>query len=220
MDCHLAFQSSKRLEDRQERIGVLHRGPAPVVTIKSSQCFSSLGHGEQMVREIQLTRGKVALVDDEDYEVLADFKWCASRNKHAFYAYRALPKSQGKQSHVKMHRIILNAPNGIEVDHRDGDGLNNTRANLRLATRSQQQANLVHPSKINQFGFKGIHFGPPSRKDGSPRWRARIKVNQKLINLGTFKTLEEAARAYDEGARKFFGPFARPNFPNFGRYVA
>src|SRR3990167_2037246 len=105
MDCHLAFQSSKRLEDRQERIGVLHRGPAPVVTIKSSQCFSSLGHGEQMVREIQLTRGKVALVDDEDYEVLADFKWCASRNKHAFYAYRALPKSQGKQSHVKMHRI-------------------------------------------------------------------------------------------------------------------
>jgi hypothetical protein len=104
-----------------------------------------------------------------------------------------------------MHRLIARPPSHLEVDHRNGDSLDNRRKNLRICTRSENQWNRL-PSSRNRTGYKGV-----KRQTKSPRWMARITVRWREIYLGTFDTPEEAARAYDASARHFFGPFARLN---------
>lgn len=157
-----------------------------------------------MTKEIPLTQGKVTLVDDHRFEYLNQWKWHAFHDKNRWYALRRGPRPKAKM--ILMHRVITNAPDGFEVDHKDRDGLNNTDDNLRLATESQNQANRT-ALKNNRCGFKGVVYY--ARRNV---YRARIKMLGKTHHLGYFKTPEEAARAYDAKARELFGEFAGTNF--------
>lgn len=163
-----------------------------------------------MTREIPLSKGYVAVVDDADYPLLATIKWCAKPNDGKVYACgRVGPQWKVSQrKRVLMHRLIMNAPSGTEVDHRDGNGLNNTRDNLRFATRTQNARNRrVQPHGLSRF--KGVYaeYG---------KWVAKICANRKRRRLGTFATDVEAARAYDAAAKELHGGFARLNFPEAG----
>lgn len=165
------------------------------------------------MKTIPLTRGKVALVDDEDYERLMRYQWfaCVSKDKKRWYARRNLrTDANGRRGTVPMHREITSAPKDCEVDHRDHDGLNNQRHNLRVCSKTDNQRNRRAQSGTSLF--KGAHWvTQPGWKGG---WRAQIRVNGKSIHLGTFSTDTEAARAYDAAALKYFGEFAAPNFPS------
>jgi hypothetical protein len=154
------------------------------------------------MKSIPLTRGYVALVDDEDYEAISAFKWSAHRHARTCYAARAVIDC-GQHRSLLMHRVILNAPPGIQVDHVNGDGLDNRRANLRLATRSQNQHN-QRISLANSSGFKGVSYD-----SARASWRAHIMVNRRRIWLGRFTTAEEAAAAYRAASTKHHGAFGR-----------
>lgn len=152
-----------------------------------------------------------AIVDDEDYPLVAGFKWSAQleRNTGTVYAVCALRKrldGKNKVLLLRMHRLIVN-PGAQEVDHVDGDGLNNRRANLRAATRSQ---NAMNTRKRHGRPLKGFSYQRTAKR--SKPWQARLKLNGKFIFLGYFSTPEEAAKAYDAAAFKYFGDFACPNF--------
>jgi hypothetical protein len=165
--------------------------------------------GGNVTREIQLTRGKVALVDDEDFDWLNQWKWYAQPNVFAgkkAYAQRTQYISSENKVGVMMHRLIMGATRGLEVDHINGDGLDNRRCNLRLCTRTENARNL-RKSKANTSGYKGVskYFN---------KWQARLETNGKQVFVGLFPTIEEAARAYDAKAKELFGEFAGLNFPN------
>lgn len=152
-----------------------------------------------MTKSIPLTQGKFALVDDEDFEWLNQWKWFVIKDHNVFYAVRT-------QNHIKMHNVIMKPSDGFIVDHKDGDGLNNSKINLRICTTSQNQMNKRKPSN-NTSGYKGVHFHKPSKK-----YLARICLNNKRIVIGFFKEPQDAARAYDQAAVKYFGEFAKTNF--------
>lgn len=150
-----------------------------------------------IMKRIPLTQGLVALVDDTDFDWLNEIKWTGNRKKYTSYAVT---------KHTKMHRVILNAPDGLEVDHIDGNGLNNQRSNLRLCTHRENQRNRPK-NKNNKSGYKGVFWNSRANK-----WRVGIRVDRKDIFLGTFFCLIKAAKAYDEAAIKYFGEFAYLNF--------
>lgn len=154
------------------------------------------------MKEIQLTQGKVAIVDDEDFEELSKHKWCARRSRKTFYAGRNVRDKNGKRYTVLMHRIIMKTIDGLETDHTNGDGLDNTRANLRVCTRSQNARNRGK-QRDNTSGFKGVFF-----KNARGKWRAQIRVGGKQTNLGDYSTAEDAYRAYCDACIKFHGDFA------------
>jgi hypothetical protein len=150
-----------------------------------------------MFKEIILTRGKVAVVDDKDYDMLValGMRWCVSDG----YAFnRALGR---------MHRFLLEAPAGVMVDHRNGDRLDNRRENLRLCTNSQNQANRKVVRGVSNF--KGVTW--QKRTHGGGYWKAQIVVNGVIIGLGSHRTDLDAAIAYNAGATKYFGEFAHIN---------
>jgi hypothetical protein len=157
------------------------------------------------MKKIELTQGKFAIVDDGDFEKLNKYKWHVHKSGYRFYAERNERRGFGRIT-AKMHREITNAPNDMYVDHIDGDGLNNTRSNLRVCTNAQNQYNSRKPSN-NTSGFKGVSWHKRNKK-----WLARIKVNNKQNNLGYFDSLIEAAQAYDEAAKRYYGTFANLNF--------
>jgi hypothetical protein len=164
------------------------------------------------MKEIPLTKGKIALVDDADYErVVALGKWCASQHSRtAWYAKKRISgPDRASRKIIIMHRFILglSEPRPL-VDHVNGNGLDNRRENLRLATQSQNQQNRG-PSYGRKL--KGVCF---DKSDG--RWLASIRINGISRSLGRFGTPEEAARAYDAADRRHFGAFARLNFPVHG----
>lgn len=157
--------------------------------------------------EIPLTRGKVALVDDDDYESLSRYKWFAVQNPSGvWYARRNTARNHGPQGFEFMHRRLMGISGTAQVDHRDGDGLNNTRKNLRFCTHRQNGMN----RKVNA----GCRFKGVSRS--REKYKAAITINGAYVHLGVFSADEEAARAYDRKARETFGEFARLNFPDEG----
>lgn len=159
------------------------------------------------MKQIPLTQGQFALVDDEDFEELNKFKWQANKSLHTYYAVRSFTISKNKRIDIKMHRQILGLTNGkIKCDHIDLNGLNNQRYNLREATHIQNMMN--RKSKINSTSqYKGVRW-----KKDSEKWVAAIYAKGKQMHLGYFTDEIEAAKAYDEMAKLHFGEFAWLNF--------
>jgi hypothetical protein len=155
------------------------------------------------MKEIPLTRGLVALVDDADFEYLSQFKWYADRKG---YALRSAPHpdGSGRNKSIQMHRDLLGLKHDdpVLVDHEDLNKANNQRYNLRIANKSQNQHN-QGIRKNNTSGFKGVTW---NKSFG--RWHARIRVNTTRKHLGYFDTPEEAHAAYQKAAIDLHGEFA------------
>lgn len=167
------------------------------------------------MKTIPLTRGYEALVDDEDFDWLSQFSWHYTQSSITETGYaRRFEKVDGKKVYTTMHREILNLTGrGVNVDHKNHNGLDNQKENLRVCTLSQNLQNRrVCKTEKNHSKYKGVclSHGRPNRPK---KWRAYIGVNRKTIHLGFFVTEEEAARAYDEAALKYFREFACINFP-------
>jgi hypothetical protein len=150
-------------------------------------------------------------VDAADWEKVRGHRWSArkdrhSKDRHRFYAISGVRRANDKRASLRMHRILL--PDVKEVDHENGNGLNNRRINLRPATRSQNNANSCKRSNGLTSQFKGVCL-PKDRK----KFLATIAVNGNRKYLGTFTSELDAARAYDAAAFWHFGEFARLNFP-------
>lgn len=158
-------------------------------------------------RLIPLTQGKFAIVDAADYEWLNQWKWYAARAGQSatrWYAVHSFLNDDGEYRTKGMHRLIM-GDSSETIDHRDNDGLNNSRSNLRFATSSQNSAN--KDMKVGRSGYRGVYL------EESGKYRARLWYRGDSIGLGMFDTAEEAARAWDNGMRQHHGEFARLNFP-------
>lgn len=154
------------------------------------------------MKYINLTKNKRTVIDDEDYEYLNQFKWHFSSR----YAMRKIwLKDEKRYKSIPMHRLILNNPKNLDIDHIDGDGLNNQKSNLRACTHAQNLINRPK-QKNNTSGFKGVYWNKWVNK-----WFASIMVNQKSINLGFCSSKEEAAKIYNDAAIKYFGNYAYLN---------
>ena len=151
------------------------------------------------MKQIPLTQGKFALVDDEDYEKLSQSKWNERGTRTNVYA-----RTQGGLS---MHRLLMGSQ-GDEIDHIDGNGLNNQKSNLRVCTRAENSRNRKL-GKTNKSGYKGVSWKTENKK-----WQVAIMKDAKQIHLGYFFCLIKAAKAYDKAAKKLFGEFAKLNFPS------
>lgn len=158
------------------------------------------------VKEIELTQGRVTLVDDADYEWLMQWKWTLmDKGQNALYAYRSGPRNGGRGKTIMMHRQVMHAPIGIDIDHRDGNGLHNCRSNLRFCNDRQNQAN-QRPRLGYSSKYKGVSWIKREH-----RWRVGIKNSGKSIHLGYFDDEIEAALAYNAAALELSGEFARLN---------
>ncbi len=166
-----------------------------------------------MTTEIQLSRGMVALVDDEDYPILSMRSWYAwesnPKTGPIWYAVRdayPLGTVRGRAVFVRMHRVILGAKPGEKVDHKDGNGLDNRKHNLRLCTDQQNARNSMKARVPRSSLFKGVSWNKWKK-----RWSASICLDYKVKLLGMFQEEQDAARAYDNAAMMYFGEFAHPN---------
>jgi hypothetical protein len=165
-------------------------------------------------RRIAMTERRFSIVDPQDFYWLNNFDWCAKTCFGHTYAIRFVDTPKRGSVMLSMHREIMKAPAGLLVDHRNGDTLDNRRDNLRLATHSQNQANKGKTSINTSSRFIGVHF-----RKRSGRWAATIRNEGKKVWLGSYKDEKEAARAYDEAAKKFHREFARLNFPESANSV-
>ena len=165
--------------------------------------------------EIGLTQGKVAIVDDVDSD-LNKITWHTNRNTYRVcYAERTVKGKCVVMHRVVMERVLSRRLTRFDsVDHINCDGLDNRRSNLRLANRSQQQANTpkqrTTKGKPTYSKYKGVSWYKHIQK-----WAARIQVDLRDVHLGVFESEEDAARAYDKAAKESFGEFAKLNFPDY-----
>lgn len=155
--------------------------------------------------EIILSRGLVALVDDEDFERVNQYNWFALKAVKKYYAVR----NENKSTTI-MHRFILNADKGIYVDHINGDSLDNRKFNLRTCTNQQNSRNSKKQNNCSSK-YKGVCWIKQRNK-----FLAQICINYKQVFLGYYDDEIEAAKSYDEAARKGFSDFAALNFPTVG----
>jgi len=156
-------------------------------------------------KEIILSRGKAAIVDASDFDWLNQWKWCALYHKSfdQWYAVRNIWISDELRTLLYMHRFILDAPKGMEVDHRNGNGLDNTRFNIRICTRAQNQQNRLVKNK-NTSGYKGVSWHKVNKQ-----WQTSISVNGNRIYLGSYEDKDAAAARYLEAAKFYHGEFAK-----------
>lgn len=155
-----------------------------------------------MSKEIQITQGFKAIVDDEDYEYLNQFKWYVVKGQKTKYAVRY--ESPGKA--LLMHREILSATNPSEfIDHINTNGLDNRKLNLRFCTQAENQRNRGK-QRNNTSGFKGVFWNK-----GVCKWIPAIRVDGRMIALGCFDCKIQAAKAYNAAALKYHGEFAYLN---------
>lgn len=154
------------------------------------------------MRAIELTKGRVTVVDDEDFEVLAQWRWHLGGSG---YAARTRRIGGRKTEKVLMHRVIMGNPEGMHIDHINGDPLDNRRSNLRIVTRFQNEQNRGK-NKNNTSGYKGVTFSKKEQK-----WVAQITANGKSYRAGCHASPEAAAQAYNEAATRLHGEFATLN---------
>lgn len=153
------------------------------------------------MKEIELTKGYKTIVDDEDYELITQWKWSYFKG----YARRTGTLLNGKRKSILLHRLIINAKSGEQVDHKNRNKLDNRKENLRIATASQNainRLNIINKSRK----YRGIYFRNNS-------YKAAVSVNKKTYNIGSFNLEMEAAKAYDIAALYYHGEFVYLNFP-------
>lgn len=162
------------------------------------------------MEKIELTQGFFALVDEEDYEKLNKYKWHIRRCGNMIYAVTAIyiKGGNGKKKTIQMHRMVMGDSEKV-VDHRNGNGMDNRKSNLRFCTQRQNQQNRYF--KKGNSKYKGVYWDKQLNK-----FRTRIRVDGKLIHLGCFTNEIEAAKKYDEAAHKHFGEYAKTNFEIIG----
>lgn len=176
--------------------------PAPPLPLRVGR------KGKIMIKEIQLTQGEVALVDDEDFEWLNKWKWHVMKEKGKIKKVsRSTKFSDGVERNLFIHRLITGLQFGDkrQVDHINGNPLDNRRTNLRLCNAAQNCQN-KGLGKRNKSGYKGITWDKIKKK-----WRVHIESNGKAYNFGRFIEKENAAMVYNEVARKYHGEFACQN---------
>jgi hypothetical protein len=159
-------------------------------------------------RRIPMSGPKYAKVDPADYKRLRKYKFIARKARNSFYAQMLEPNLITSKKMLHMHQIILEVPKGMVVDHINNDGMDNRSANLRAATKAQNSRNRKKLSRPCSSKYKGVWWHKNSRK-----WQAEVVFEKKKIHLGTFKNEIDAAKAYDEAAKKYHGEFACLNFP-------
>jgi len=159
-----------------------------------------------------MAQPKYAKVDPADYKRLKGNEWIAKKGKNSFYALRHVARGKGKNDTlVYIHQEIIQVPEGMVVDHINNDGMDNRSANLRAATKAQNSRNrkkFLKSDGSKQSKYKGVCWHKKARK-----WIASITSNSKSIYLGIHDNEIDAARAYDEAAKKYHGEFACLNFP-------
>ena len=154
-----------------------------------------------LVKKIKLTKGYITLIDDEDYERVSKHSWYINKGSYA--------ESTINNKGVRLHRFILNPPEGMLIDHINGDGLDNRKENLRIASPRQNQANSLGKPINRKSKYKGVIYYPNAHKR---KWRARLFISKhKSIHLGFFSSEEEAAKAYDVKSKELYGEFAKLN---------
>lgn len=158
------------------------------------------------MRLIPLTQGKFAKVSDQDFGRISKFKWHARRTPRTFYAARQVRLNNGRQRARPMHRDILKANDNVEIDHRDHDGLNNQRRNLRRCAPSENTYHYQKPV-TNTSGFVGVWWNAAAKK-----WQAAVSYRGKNRHVGLFKNQRQAAEARDKMAKSFRKKFAFLNF--------
>ena len=168
-----------------------------------------------------MSQNQISVVDDVLYDWVTQWKWSAHRSKHRWYAVRTVPSdsSPSGTSTVKLHRVIWAhvhgpIPASAQIDHINGDGLDNRMENLRLATNAQNQRNRG-PNRNNPSGYKGVGW---DRRVES--WRVQIMIDGSMRHLGTFERKIIGALHYDRAAIEGFDEFAYLNFPNLSRMIA
>lgn len=154
---------------------------------------------------LRLQNGFTTLIDAEDYDRISKYSWYARQDGNVWYVQCNYTNQLGKRTTFRLHREILNAPQGISVDHIDGNGLNNVKENLRLCTHAENHGNR-RVQVNNTTGYKGVTFNKKYNK-----WKSRIHYRGKRYELGEFRSAEEAALAYNSKAIELFGNFARLN---------
>ena len=168
--------------------------------------FQNLGPNETIHRNglvfVKLTQHKWAIVDGVDYDKIKMYRWGACRDGKVFYARAGIKNNDGGYTNKSMHRLLMNA-RGLQIDHRNGNGLDNRKCNIRKATDNQNKRNRTKQNN-NTSGFKGVSFCKRRKK-----WVANIKVNNRNISLGRFITPEAAALAYKAATIKYHKDFAR-----------
>lgn len=164
------------------------------------------------MKYIELTKGKKTLVDDEDYEFINQHKWHLSSHGYAVRTTKT-PSVAGKRhgKMIGMHRVILNTPSDMVVDHINGNKLDNRKSNLRNCTQAQNCQN-QGLRRNNTSGYKGVHF----HKQRINKWQARLHFTdengkRKVKHLGFFDDPKEAGTAYNQAAQEQFGEFAKVN---------
>ncbi len=159
------------------------------------------------MKTIILSQGKETVIDDGDFELVSKYKWFAhTQNKIKFYAYAHIPKSKKLMS---LSRLIMGEPQGLIVDHKNGDSLDNRRENLRICNHhqnAQNRQNLYRPDKTTEY--KGVTFYEKPINAVTPFYLSHITYKGKMINLGHFSCKRDAAIAYNVAARLFFKSFA------------
>lgn len=154
------------------------------------------------MKKIKLSKGKVALIDDEDFEYLSKYKWYANEDNKTgkYYAKRAI-YINGKQVKIPMQRVILNAPFNMEIDHINGNTLDNRRTNLRICTHAQNCKNCIRKKGVSKY--RGVYWYKNTK-----RWKSQISIDNKRISLGYYKNEIDAAIAYNLAAMKYHREFA------------
>lgn len=154
------------------------------------------------MKKIHLTQGKTTLVDDEDYDLLIKYKWCAHKQKTGvFYAHTNIRQNDGSYKTESMHRILMEPEEGEDVDHVDCNGLNNQKHNLRVCTHAENCRNSARRKK-NRSGYKGVDFN-------NNKWRVRLKVDGRTVVNRRFSDISDAIREYKRCSEKYHGDFGR-----------
>lgn len=151
---------------------------------------------------IELSQGKFAKIDDEDFGRVSQFKWSVFVRPHASYAVRRERLSDGSRKSIYLHRFVMAEPIGMMVDHENHDGLDCQKSNLRVCSNSKNQMNRIGAQKNSTSGRRGVSW----RKDKS-RWQAQIKLDGRLKYLGLFDSIEDASTAYACANKKYFAEF-------------